>query len=128
MKQVLSFLLLSARLSCGGPAERPENWDALLTRYNLDLPAGWPATAGRRPLETAVDWRSVAAAVSSGQYNQYAAAVTSQSGGGGGQTLLEGTFHMVENNNFERYLEELGVEPLLRQLAVIANPSVTIAR
>jgi hypothetical protein len=46
----------------------------------------------------------------------------------GGQSLLEGTFELVGNNNLDRYLEELGVELLLRQLAVIANPRVTISR
>jgi hypothetical protein len=126
-------------------------WDAIVNRYNLGTPAAWQTLStadGRRQLETAVDWRSLAASrgqysAGSGQYGaegggQYYGPVVggSESGrsllalGGSqsGRTLLEGTYHMVDNNNFDRYLEELGVDLLLRQLAVIANPTVTISR
>ena len=119
------------------------NWDTILSRYNLGSPAAWQTlstAAGRRDLETAVDWRSLtttaggqyAAAVGGSQYagsqNAEVAAGLAVGGQSSGRSLLEGTFRMVDNNNFDRYLEELGVELLLRQLAVIANPSVTISR
>jgi X-X-X-Leu-X-X-Gly heptad repeat protein len=136
---ILLFQVTSA-LSTGQlvPADSTaSSWEALVNRYSLGSPAAWETLStvdGRRQLETAVDWRSLAASTGrystgSGQYStgsgQYAPLVGSVQNG---RTLLEGTYYMVDNNNFDRYLEELGVDLLLRQLAVIANPTVTISR
>ena len=42
--------------------------------------------------------------------------------------LIEGTFQLESAHNFEAYLAELGVNIILRRLASLANPTVTISR
>jgi hypothetical protein len=42
--------------------------------------------------------------------------------------LMEGTFHLSTAHNFDAYLAELGVSYLLRRLASLASPTVTISR
>ena len=42
--------------------------------------------------------------------------------------LIEGTFQLESEHNFEAYLAELGVNIILRRLASLANPTVTISR
>ena len=42
--------------------------------------------------------------------------------------LAEGTFTLGPTHNFDAYLAELGVNILLRNLASLANPTVTISR
>jgi hypothetical protein len=42
--------------------------------------------------------------------------------------LIEGTFHLSTAHNFDAYLAELGVSYLLRRLASLASPTVTISR
>jgi hypothetical protein len=135
----LLLLLGAARgLSSSDPATSRQLAD-LVSRYSLGSAAGWQtvaSTTGRQELASAaVNWRSLvpAGGYSGGPYT--AAAAGSSNGGGqtlaagGGRTsLLEGTFDLVNSNNFDRYLEELGVDLLLRQLAFIANPRVKISR
>jgi hypothetical protein len=129
------FLLLGAGRGLSDPATSSQLAD-LVSRYSLGSAAGWPAvasTAGRQELASApVNWRSL---VPAGGYGggPYTAAAGSNGGqtvaaGGGRTSLLEGTFDLVNSNNFDRYLEELGVDLLLRQLAFIANPRVKISR
>ncbi|CAB4058047.1 unnamed protein product [Lepeophtheirus salmonis] len=43
-------------------------------------------------------------------------------------SLLTGTFTYGHSNNFEAYLKELGVPYLLRSLALLASPVVTISK
>jgi hypothetical protein len=42
--------------------------------------------------------------------------------------LIEGTFQLATAHNFEAYLAELGVNYVLRRLASLANPTVSISR
>ena len=42
--------------------------------------------------------------------------------------LFTGTFYLESSDNFEAYLTELGVGYILRQLALLALPIVTIDR
>ena len=42
--------------------------------------------------------------------------------------LIEGTFQLESAHNFEAYLAELRVNIILRRLASLANPTVTISR
>ncbi len=112
----------------------------LVSRYSLGSAAGWQtvaSTAGRQDhAPAAVNWRSLvpAGGYSGGPYpaaaggSSNAGVQTAVAGGGGRTSLLEGTFDLVNSNNFDRYLEELGVDLLLRQLAFIANPRVKISR
>ncbi len=138
---VITFIVVFLS-AAGGREPRsmvPPNWSDLLGRYNLGSTAGWQtvtSAASRRELQAAVDWRALAASTVDGGGRQYIlgssaglpAGIQQQQVAAGGQSLLEGTFELVGNNNLDRYLEELGVELLLRQLAVIANPRVTISR
>ncbi len=135
------FLLLGAGRGLSDPATSRQLAD-LVSRYSLGSAAGWPAvasTAGRQELASAaVNWRSLvpAGGYSGGPYTAAASGISSNgfggqtaaAGGGGRTSLLEGTFDLVNSNNFDRYLEELGVDLLLRQLAFIANPRVKISR
>jgi hypothetical protein len=135
----LLLLLGAARgLSSSDPATSRQLAD-LVSRYSLGSAAGWQTvastTGGRQELASAaVNWRSLVPAGGYGGGPYTAAGSTNVGGqtvaaGGGGRTsLLEGTFDLVNSNNFDRYLEELGVDLLLRQLAFIANPRVKISR
>ncbi len=42
--------------------------------------------------------------------------------------LAEGTYHLGPTHNFDAYLAELGVSFILRRLASLASPTVTISR
>merc|ERR1712154_145229 len=42
--------------------------------------------------------------------------------------LMTGTFELHSSDNFENYLAEMGVNYFLRQLAMLAQPVVTISR
>jgi hypothetical protein len=42
--------------------------------------------------------------------------------------LMEGTYHLASSYNFDAYLAELGVSFILRRLANLASPTVTISR
>jgi hypothetical protein len=133
------FLLFGAGLGLSSPSPATSRQLAdLVSRYSLGSAAGWQtvaSTTGRQELPSAaVNWRSL---VPAGGYSggPYTAAAGGSNGGGqtaaagGGRTsLLEGTFDLVNSNNFDRYLEELGVDLLLRQLAFIANPRIKISR
>ena len=41
---------------------------------------------------------------------------------------MVGTFYFKSKENLEPYMKELGVDPVLRMLAMIASPIVTVAR
>ena len=41
--------------------------------------------------------------------------------------LMEGSFHLHSSDNFDSYLEELGVGYILRQLAALAFPIITVS-
>merc|ERR1712156_1270841 len=41
---------------------------------------------------------------------------------------VTGTYSLEESNNFDNYLKELGVGFILRQLAQVAQPTVTVGR
>ena len=42
--------------------------------------------------------------------------------------LLPGTYKLDSSQNFEAYLKELGVGYLLRKLALLTSPTVTVKR
>jgi len=43
-------------------------------------------------------------------------------------SLIEGTYNLESSENFNAYLQELGVSYILRNLASLAKPTVTISR
>jgi hypothetical protein len=42
--------------------------------------------------------------------------------------VIEGTFYLHSSSNFDAYLAELGVSYILRQLALLASPVITVGR
>jgi len=56
---------------------------------------------------------------------------TLQSGGtspSNSSSIIEGTYYLESSTNFDNYLAELGVNFILRNLASLAKPTVTISR